>query len=80
MSRAPELRLPCHANGVADRDVRKGNPCDGVTLPVVTTGPHAATMGIHFYTGTMFPAEYRNVAFVHARARGTAPRSSAMTW
>jgi glucose/arabinose dehydrogenase len=54
----------CHANGVADRDVRKGNPCDGVTLPVVTTGPHAATMGIHFYTGTMFPAEYRNVAFV----------------
>lgn len=54
----------CHANGVADRDVRKGSPCDGVTLPVVTTGPHAATMGIHFYTGTMFPAEYRNVAFV----------------
>ena len=35
-----------------------------MTLPVVTTGPHAATMGIHFYTGTMFPAEYRNVAFV----------------
>ena len=54
----------CHANGIADPDVRKGNPCAGVTLPVVTTGPHAATMGIHFYTGTMFPPEYRNVAFV----------------
>jgi glucose/arabinose dehydrogenase len=54
----------CHANGVADKDVRKANPCAGVTLPVVTTGPHAATMGIHFYTGTMFPPEYRNVAFV----------------
>ncbi|HEY0823952.1 MAG TPA: PQQ-dependent sugar dehydrogenase [Ramlibacter sp.] len=54
----------CHANGVPDKDVRKANPCAGVTLPVVTTGPHAATMGIHFYTGTMFPPEYRNVAFV----------------
>ncbi len=54
----------CHANGVVDKDIRKANPCGGVTLPVVTTGPHAATMGIHFYTGTMFPPEYRNVAFV----------------
>lgn len=54
----------CHANGIPDRDVRKARACDGVTLPVVTTGPHAATMGIHFYTGSMFPAEYRNVAFV----------------
>jgi glucose/arabinose dehydrogenase len=54
----------CHAGGVPDRDVRRPNACDGVTLPVVTTGPHAATMGIHFYTGTMFPPEYRNVAFV----------------
>jgi glucose/arabinose dehydrogenase len=54
----------CHANGVADRDIVKANPCDGVTLPVTTTGPHAATMGVLFYTGSMFPAEYRNVAFV----------------
>ena len=54
----------CHANGVADRDVRSSRPCDGVTLPVVTMGPHAAAMGVHFYTGTMFPAEYRNVALV----------------
>jgi len=26
-------------------------------------GPHAATMGVMFYTGTMFPPEYRNVLF-----------------
>ena len=54
----------CHANGIADKDIKKGNPCDGVTLPVVTTGPHAATMGVHFYRGSMFPAEYRNAIFV----------------
>jgi glucose/arabinose dehydrogenase len=54
----------CHANAVADRDFPKANPCADVTLPVQTMGPHAAAMGVHFYTGTMFPPEYRNVMFV----------------
>jgi glucose/arabinose dehydrogenase len=54
----------CHANGVADKDIKKASPCDGVTLPVQTMGPHAAAMGAHFYTGNMFPAEYKNVLFV----------------
>jgi glucose/arabinose dehydrogenase len=54
----------CHANGVADKDIKKANACDGVALPVVTMGPHAAAMGVHFYTGSMFPAEYRNAMFV----------------
>jgi glucose/arabinose dehydrogenase len=31
---------------------------------VTTMGPHAAVMGIHFYTGSMFPKEYQGVAFV----------------
>jgi len=57
----------CHANGVADKDIKKANACDGVTLPVTTMGPHTAVMGVHFYTGTMFPAEYRNVMFVARR-------------
>ncbi|MFN4003570.1 MAG: PQQ-dependent sugar dehydrogenase [Hylemonella sp.] len=54
----------CHANGVADPDIKKANPCAGVTLPVTTLGPHAAAMGVHFYTGTMFPPEYRNAMFI----------------
>ncbi len=54
----------CHANGVPDPDVKRADACKGVTMPVTTTGPHAATMGIHFYTGKMFPAEYQGVAFV----------------
>jgi glucose/arabinose dehydrogenase len=54
----------CHANGVADKDIKKANACDGVTLPATTMGPHAAAMGVHFYTGSMFPAEYRNAMFV----------------
>jgi glucose/arabinose dehydrogenase len=54
----------CHAGGIADKDIRKDKACDDVALPVKTLGPHAAVMGVHFYTGTMFPAEYRNALFV----------------
>jgi len=54
----------CHANGIADADIKKDKPCEGVTLPVQTMGPHAAVMGLHFYTGNMFPAEYKNVMFI----------------
>ncbi|MEJ5989704.1 PQQ-dependent sugar dehydrogenase [Ramlibacter sp. PS3R-8] len=54
----------CHANGIPDRDIRRERACDGVVMPVTTMGPHAAAMGVHFYTGTMFPAEYRNTLLV----------------
>ena len=64
----------CHANGIPDVDVRKPNPCDGVTKPVVLMGPHVAALGMRFYTGSMFPAEYKESIFV-AR-RGSWNRSS----
>ena len=54
----------CHANGIPDPDIKKADPCKGVTLPVALMGPHAAVMGVKFYTGKMFPAEYRNTMFI----------------
>ncbi len=56
----------CHANKITDPDVAKGkkDACKDVTMPVTTMGPHAAAMGIHFYTGDMFPKEYQGVAFI----------------
>ncbi|HEX2826965.1 MAG TPA: PQQ-dependent sugar dehydrogenase [Burkholderiales bacterium] len=54
----------CHANGTVDVDFKKADACKGVTMPVLLTGPHAATMGVKFYTGKMFPAEYQNSIFV----------------
>lgn len=53
----------CHQGNLADPDIKKANACDGVDQPVALMGPHAATMGVTFYTGNMFPAEYRNVLF-----------------
>jgi glucose/arabinose dehydrogenase len=54
----------CHANGIPDPDIKRPNPCAGVILPAALTGPHAAGLGIKFYTGNMFPANYKNVAFI----------------
>ncbi len=51
----------CHQGNLPDPDIKKANACDGVEQPVALMGPHAATMGMLFYTGNMFPAEYRNV-------------------
>jgi glucose/arabinose dehydrogenase len=57
----------CHANGIPDPDIKRPNPCAGVILPAALMGPHAAALGIRFYTGSMFPAEYKNQAFIARR-------------
>ncbi len=54
----------CHANGIPDPDVKRPNPCAGVLMPAALTGPHSAGLGIKFYTGDMFPKQYKNVAFI----------------
>ena len=54
----------CHADGKPDQDITKADACKGVTRPVALLGPHAAAMGVKFYTGSMFPAEYRNTMFI----------------
>jgi glucose/arabinose dehydrogenase len=54
----------CHAMGIPDPDVKRPNPCAGVILPAALLGPHAAALGIKFYTGKMFPSSYQNVAFI----------------
>lgn len=57
----------CHAQGVPDTTVKRPNPCAGVTLPAATLGPHAAALGMRFYTGSMFPASYKNTALIARR-------------
>ena len=54
----------CHAQGIPDMDFKKKDPCKGVTLPVALMGPHAAALGMRFYSGSMFPKEYANSIFV----------------
>jgi glucose/arabinose dehydrogenase len=57
----------CHAKGIPDMDFKKKDPCKGVTLPMALMGPHAAALGMRFYTGDMFPKDYKDSIFVARR-------------
>ena len=38
--------------------------CSEFTPPAQKLGAHVASLGMRFYTGAMFPAEYRNRIFI----------------
>jgi glucose/arabinose dehydrogenase len=50
----------CHAGTVLDPEFGKGKSCEGMEPPAALLGAHAAALGMRFYTGDMFPAEYKN--------------------
>lgn len=54
----------CHADGKQDAEFKKKDACKEVARPVALMGAHAAAMGVKFYTGSMFPAEYQNTMFI----------------
>lgn len=54
----------CHVGGFVDPDIKKANPCAGVTPAVLPMGGHTAVMGLDFYTGNMFPPEYKNAMII----------------
>jgi glucose/arabinose dehydrogenase len=57
----------CHAQGIADTTVKRPGACAGVTMPAANMGPHAGALGMRFYTGSMFPASYKNTALIARR-------------
>jgi glucose/arabinose dehydrogenase len=54
----------CHQGNIPDIEFGWGHKCSEFEPPVALMGPHAAALGIKFYTGTMFPKQYRNQALV----------------
>jgi glucose/arabinose dehydrogenase len=54
----------CHQGTFTDREVGWGRSCDEFVKPVGLLGPHSAALGMRFYTGRMFPAEYRHAIFI----------------
>jgi glucose/arabinose dehydrogenase len=54
----------CHSSGTPDPEIKKDKPCEGVTMPVASMGEHAAALGMRFYKGSMFPAEYKGAMFI----------------
>ena len=63
----------CYGNG--QRYPGFAGSCSSITPPELSLQAHSAPLGIGFYTGDMFPAAYRNDAFVafHGSWNRTAP-------
>lgn len=68
-----------YVHGVDQIDPRFGegkDPKDYVA-PALDLNPHAAALGMRFYNGAMFPAEYKNAIFIaeHASYKGQVDHS-----
>ena len=54
----------CHGDGLRDPELNGGRDCGQFTPPARSLGPHVAALGMRFYTGRMFPEEYRGGIFI----------------
>ena len=54
----------CHQGDTLDEKFGRGRACSEFTAPVLNLGAHVAALGMRFYTGNQFPAEYRNNVFI----------------
>jgi len=54
----------CHQGDTADPEFGRKRSCSEFSPPAVRLGAHVAALGMRFYTGNQFPAEYRNNIFI----------------
>lgn len=54
----------CYQGNFTDPEFGWGRACSEFTAPVGLMGPHTAALGMRFYTGDMFPKNYKNTIFV----------------
>ncbi len=54
----------CHQGDTPDPEYGAKRQCSEFTPPALKQGGHVAPDGLRFYTGRMFPAEYRNRIFI----------------
>ena len=54
----------CHQGDLPDPEFSRKRDCSEFVAPAAKLGPHVAALGMRFYTGSQFPAEYRNNIFI----------------
>jgi glucose/arabinose dehydrogenase len=54
----------CHGGTIADPEFGSKHSCAEFASPAQNLGPHVASLGMRFYTGTQFPAVYRKQIFI----------------
>jgi glucose/arabinose dehydrogenase len=69
LNRAPRAGLHfgfpfCHGGTLLDPEFGAGHRCADYAAPEQRLDAHVAALGMRFYTGTMFPSEYRGQVFI----------------
>jgi glucose/arabinose dehydrogenase len=69
LNRAPQSGLHfgfpyCHEGTIADPEFGSKRDCKDFEKPMQKLGPHTAPLGMRFYQGAMFPAEYQKQIFI----------------
>ncbi len=54
----------CHGGDIIDPQFGIGKNCGDYAPPAQKLGPHVASLGVKFYTGAEFPAEYQGQIFI----------------
>jgi glucose/arabinose dehydrogenase len=54
----------CHGGSIADPEFGAKRACREFTPPAQPLGPHVASLGMRFYTGSQFPETYRKAIFI----------------
>jgi glucose/arabinose dehydrogenase len=54
----------CHGGDLPDPEYGDQRDCSAFVPPVQKLGPHVAALGMLFYSGDMFPAEYQNQVLI----------------
>lgn len=54
----------CQQGNTLDPQFGKGKDCSSYVAPAKVLDPHVAALGMRFYTGTQFPAQYRKQIFI----------------
>lgn len=69
LNKAPEAGMHfgypyCHGGDIADPEFGEKYPCSDFVAPAQKLGPHVAPLGLKFYTGEMFPENYKGSLFI----------------
>lgn len=54
----------CHGGTIKDTEFGNKRPCSDFVAPAQNLGPHTAPLGLKFYTGNMFPDEYKHAIII----------------
>ena len=54
----------CHGGTIKDPEFGNKKPCSDFAKPAQNLGAHVAPLGLKFYTGSMFPTQYKNQLFI----------------